>query len=345
VPLPLGNPKDGVAEIDAETKAALLGGGLYVNIHSEMHPAGEIRGQISSALALTTIRALTEDQGGDPDHPILQGLTDENGDIPIADASQFDLNTAYPFLGAELAALNGSGFKTTAEILAERGWGPGNPETQFGGWPVTEGAAALASFVNPCTHQTFFQVDAEGNLTTADGRGHLALIAAEAGSPRIFDPNTPDLCDVPEDCQFASRAVFWFMSDRGFPYSTAKTLKLVRRMALWALGLLDQPGRSDTPFLRGDSSGDGQINIADPLYTLEAIFLGTQVLRCEDAADSNDDENPDIADPIFTLFVLFIGGVIPPTLESCFQGCQLDFTPDASFDEAVLSCESYAACR
>jgi hypothetical protein len=45
-PLPLGSPKQGVLEIDAQTATDLLAGLLYVNIHSLIVIAGEIRGQI-----------------------------------------------------------------------------------------------------------------------------------------------------------------------------------------------------------------------------------------------------------------------------------------------------------
>jgi hypothetical protein len=45
-PLPLGSPKQDVLDIDAQTASDLLAGLLYVNIHSLIVVAGEIRGQI-----------------------------------------------------------------------------------------------------------------------------------------------------------------------------------------------------------------------------------------------------------------------------------------------------------
>jgi hypothetical protein len=44
--LPVGTPKDGVWAIPPEQVANLLDGRLYVNIHSELYVAGEIRGNI-----------------------------------------------------------------------------------------------------------------------------------------------------------------------------------------------------------------------------------------------------------------------------------------------------------
>jgi hypothetical protein len=45
-PLPLGNPKQGVLDIDAQTATDLLSGLLYVNVNSLVIMNGEIRGQI-----------------------------------------------------------------------------------------------------------------------------------------------------------------------------------------------------------------------------------------------------------------------------------------------------------
>jgi hypothetical protein len=44
--LPAGSPKIGTWEISSEMRDELLAGRIYVNIHSEDHPGGEIRGQV-----------------------------------------------------------------------------------------------------------------------------------------------------------------------------------------------------------------------------------------------------------------------------------------------------------
>jgi hypothetical protein len=49
--LPLGTPKLGVWEVTAHDVADLMAGMVYVNIHTDMYPSGEIRGDISQSTA------------------------------------------------------------------------------------------------------------------------------------------------------------------------------------------------------------------------------------------------------------------------------------------------------
>lgn len=65
------------------------------------------------------------------------------------------------------------------------------------------------------------------------------------------------------------------------------------------------------PFLRGDSNGDGILDIADPRHTLSWLFLGSAPPRCLDAADANDDGRIDVSDSVATLQFLFTGGKAP----------------------------------
>ena len=69
------------------------------------------------------------------------------------------------------------------------------------------------------------------------------------------------------------------------------------------------------PFTRGDANRDGVVDIADPVNTLNGIFLGSSTafeIDCLDRLDSNDDGDVDISDGIFTLLWLFVGGEKPP---------------------------------
>ena len=64
-------------------------------------------------------------------------------------------------------------------------------------------------------------------------------------------------------------------------------------------------------FVRGDSNGDGEVNISDAQYSLRWLFLAGREPDCLAAADTNDDESVDISDPIRVLEYLFLGGPRP----------------------------------
>jgi hypothetical protein len=65
-------------------------------------------------------------------------------------------------------------------------------------------------------------------------------------------------------------------------------------------------------FVRGDSNGDGTLDISDAVHTLSFLFLGEAALACEDMADSNDDGEVDISDALRTLGHLFECALPPP---------------------------------
>ncbi len=100
---------------------------------------------------------------------------------------------------------------------------------------------------------------------------------------------------------------------------------------------LSGPTDAAERFIRGESNGDGAVDISDPVHTLGFLFLHDPMsLACVDASDSNDDGELDISDPVHTLIVLFAG-----TLEMPFPGteeCGEDPTPDA------FGCDEFSAC-
>ncbi len=63
-------------------------------------------------------------------------------------------------------------------------------------------------------------------------------------------------------------------------------------------------------FIRGDTTGDGALDITDAIAILETIFRG-RTLDCADAADVNDDGRLTITDPIRLLSFLYLGGDQP----------------------------------
>jgi hypothetical protein len=90
----------------------------------------------------------------------------------------------------------------------------------------------------------------------------------------------------------------------------------------------------ETPFRRGDSSADGNVDIGDAVVTLDFLFTGG-LISCDNAADTNDDGSLDIADAIALLGYLFSGATPPPPP---FSDCGIDPTVDA------LECDSYVVC-
>ena len=69
--------------------------------------------------------------------------------------------------------------------------------------------------------------------------------------------------------------------------------------------------------VRGDANGDTNVDISDPTYTLQYLFLGGPAPGCPGAADANADGNVDISDPTYTLQYLFLGGPAHRSLSSC----------------------------
>ncbi len=96
-------------------------------------------------------------------------------------------------------------------------------------------------------------------------------------------------------------------------------------------------------FIRGDANGDGDLNLGDPIFTLNYYFNNGPNL-CSDAQDSNDDGDLDVADPIYSINYLFAMGPPPlPPFGSPLEGCGFDPTPDG---ELELDCATPpAGCR
>ncbi len=88
-------------------------------------------------------------------------------------------------------------------------------------------------------------------------------------------------------------------------------------------------------FLRGDGNGDGTIDLADAVYTLNYLFLGGAAPACLDAADVDDSGEVQLTDAIYTLGFLFSGGAPPPVP---WPDCGEDPTAEG------LDCASRGAC-
>jgi uncharacterized protein (DUF1800 family) len=104
-------------------------------------------------------------------------------------------------------------------------------------------------------------------------------------------------------------------------------------------GLLGEGSASilaaDLKFRRGDTNGDGKVDLSDAVRTFGFLFLGGVNIGCLDAADANDSGKVDLSDGSYTLNYLFLGGTDLPAPGRLTCG------PDPSLD--TLSCNIYSA--
>jgi hypothetical protein len=85
-------------------------------------------------------------------------------------------------------------------------------------------------------------------------------------------------------------------------------------------------------FIRSDSNGDGDVDIADAIFVIRYLFVTGVEPPCLEAADSNDDARIDLSDAIRTLGFLFRGEEGPP---GPYPGCGLDPDPAGGLPCAV----------
>ena len=80
--------------------------------------------------------------------------------------------------------------------------------------------------------------------------------------------------------------------------------------------LADRSGAQEPSRSRGDSNGDGAMDISDPIHVLNFLFAGGAPPVCSPVADANADGRLDISDPVAALNFLFAGGGELPALTS-----------------------------
>ena len=92
----------------------------------------------------------------------------------------------------------------------------------------------------------------------------------------------------------------------------------------------------ELPFRRGDSTGDGELNLTDGVRTLNFLFLGAEPGPCRAAMDTDDSGTLEITDGVRIFNFLFLGGEAPAPP---FPDCGLDDSP-----ATTLPCELYDTC-
>jgi hypothetical protein len=83
--------------------------------------------------------------------------------------------------------------------------------------------------------------------------------------------------------------------------------------------------RPSRPFRRGDSNGEGKVDLTDAIATLLYLFSAGVRPPCLDAADADDSGKVEITDAIFLLGALFQG---TRSIPEPYPLCGADPTPD-----------------
>ncbi len=102
-----------------------------------------------------------------------------------------------------------------------------------------------------------------------------------------------------------------------------------------------EPPVVGTPFLRGDTTGDGALNITDAVRIFGILFLGEPDVTCQEVKDVNNDGAVNITDGIRVLGFLFLGQEAPES--PGHENCGTD--PDEPGSPGDLGCESFSFCE
>jgi len=101
------------------------------------------------------------------------------------------------------------------------------------------------------------------------------------------------------------------------------------------MGAFEHGAPAARPFMRGDASADGVLDVGDAVTVLMHLFASGRAPACAKTADADEDGRLTLGDPILELNYLFANGrPLPPPL----QTCGLDPTADR------LTCEAFPAC-
>lgn len=96
-------------------------------------------------------------------------------------------------------------------------------------------------------------------------------------------------------------------------------------------------------FFRGDTNGNGTMDLTDGIFIFYFLFLGGPASSCNEAIDTNNSGTVDLTDGVVVLNHLFLGGPPPPAPGPPAGGaCGPDTDPLGSPGD--LGCEEYTAC-
>jgi hypothetical protein len=97
-------------------------------------------------------------------------------------------------------------------------------------------------------------------------------------------------------------------------------------------------------FHRGDTTGEGTLNITDGVNIFNWLFLGGQTPGCLEAANPNDGAAINITSGVYLLNFLFLGGPTPPPPGPPTTGGGTPCGPDPPNSPSNLGCVTYNGC-
>jgi len=168
---------------------------------------------------------------------------------------------------------------------------------------------------------------------TADGGWMIAASSSDGFMPRTYILKTDAEGGVIWETTLPGPGPNWSRSggqtrDGGYIFAGRAELPEPRPRCtpfdLYLVKLGPEPGASTT-FLRGDTDRDDRVELSDAVSILASLFLGTDAISCDDAADADDDGVVEINDAIYLLTYLFRGGRAPAPP---FPGPGVDPTAD-----------------
>jgi hypothetical protein len=147
------------------------------------------------------------------------------------------------------------------------------------------------------------------------------------------DTGAPLTLDIPDAALFLTLAVGANNSDIGCDHG-------VFAHALISL----RPDTGEPEFHRGDTTGEGTLNITDGVNIFNWLFLGGQTPGCLEAANPNDGAVINITSGVYLLNFLFLGGPSPPAPGPPTTGGGTPCGPDPVGSPSNLGCLQYNGC-
>ena len=177
------------------------------------------------------------------------------------------------------------------------------------------------------------RVEFEGNTAIVEGTAPLEvdqiLVAIDGGDFQPLDPAWSTASGRGTDI-----ATVWTATLEGLDGVDSADAEVV---AFSSSGDLAGSGTTrlvrvgiERDFIRGDSNGDGDLVLADAVFTLNWLFRNGAEPPCLDAADTDDNGILNLTDPVRLLRFLFLGDEAPPAPQG-------EPGPDPTDDE--LSCD------